>query len=160
MSENYRPNVAVIVTDGQGRVLLCERSDEKYPGRLQTVQGGIDPGETPRQAAEREMREELGLREGEYTIVAELEQTFPYRWDDDYLVTVTSGYVGQEQRYFLAQVSPDVVFDLSHHHREFSRVRWGSAGELLAHCWEKKRAGFEAALTAFHLRDAVRGQTR
>lgn len=48
----------VIVRDGEGRVLLVEptyRTDWLTPG------GSVEAGESPRQAAAREAREELGL---------------------------------------------------------------------------------------------------
>jgi isopentenyldiphosphate isomerase len=57
--------VHVLVFDRQGRVLLQKRSMSKdvAPGRWDTSVGGhVDPGETLRQAFEREMQEELGIR--------------------------------------------------------------------------------------------------
>ncbi len=151
MTERYRQCVAVIVTDGQGNILLCERSDRKYSGSIQTVQGGIEPGETPREAAARELGEELGLQPDAFVFVDELDATFTYRWNEEYLAAVHSDFVGQEQRFFLAQVAHDAVFDLEQHHREFARVMWGTGAELLKRCWERKRPGFAAALAAFGL---------
>ena len=51
----------VVVRDPDGRVLLM-RYDDPPPMGLHwaTPGGGIDPGETPRQAAARELREETG----------------------------------------------------------------------------------------------------
>lgn len=151
MTERFRPNVAVIVTDGRGRVLLCVRTDAKYSPHPQTVQGGIDPGESPRDAAVREMREELGLQNEEFEITGELSEAHPYRWDAQHIREVASEFVGQEQRFFLARVISGVKFDLAGHHGEFSRVWWGTAKELLDNCWPPKRPGFQAALTAFGL---------
>lgn len=53
----------VIVVDGTGRVLLVRGHDADQPERSWwfTVGGGIDPGESPEQAALREVREEAGL---------------------------------------------------------------------------------------------------
>lgn len=48
----------VVFTDGQGRVLLTEttyKEDWELPG------GIVEPGETPRQGAQREVMEEIGL---------------------------------------------------------------------------------------------------
>ena len=57
-----RPAARVICLDGRGRVLLLhwhdpagERTFWEPPG------GGLDPGETPLEAARRELREETGL---------------------------------------------------------------------------------------------------
>ncbi len=149
--KRYRANAAVIVTDGAGRVLLCHRV--KIYEALQTVQGGIDPGETPRQAAERELKEELGIKDGEFEFIAEMPGTCRYDWPDEYILNLGSKnhYDGQEQSFFLARVSPDAVFDLDAHFREFAKVSWGTAEELIAGCWPPKRPCFVAALTAFGL---------
>jgi mutator protein MutT len=52
------PGVTGIVRDEQGRVLLMRRADNGLWG---FPAGAIDPGESPAQAVEREVREETGL---------------------------------------------------------------------------------------------------
>jgi ADP-ribose pyrophosphatase YjhB (NUDIX family) len=52
------PAVSVVVPDAQGRILLIRRTDNNYwsiPG------GGMEPGESVRQAASREVMEETGI---------------------------------------------------------------------------------------------------
>jgi ADP-ribose pyrophosphatase YjhB (NUDIX family) len=52
------PAVSVVVPDDRGRILLIRRVDNNYwsiPG------GGMEPGESIRQAATREVREETGI---------------------------------------------------------------------------------------------------
>ncbi len=163
MDKQYRPNAAVLITDGSGRILLCERIDtapsiSPMAGgglQVQTVQGGVDHGETAREAAVREVREEVGLKPEQFTIIAEQAEKFRYEWPEDYKARFPPGivdeFVGQEQTFFLAQVEPDVVFDLETHHPEFSRVWWGSPQELVDQCWEVKRPGIERALKDFGL---------
>ena len=59
----YRVVVHVCAFDSRGRLLIQRRAEEKtlWPGRWDvSVGGGVDAGETSRQAAEREFREELG----------------------------------------------------------------------------------------------------
>lgn len=52
------PSVAVIARDDEGRVLLVRHADT---GHWVAPSGGVAPGERPREAARREMREETGL---------------------------------------------------------------------------------------------------
>ena len=52
------PAVSVVVPDSQGRILLIRRVDNDYwsiPG------GGMEPGESVREAASREVKEETGI---------------------------------------------------------------------------------------------------
>jgi len=150
---NYRPNAAIIVTDGEGHVLLCERNDLKYEGHWQTPQGGIDPGETAREAASRELGEELGLAPEEFEIIGESAHKYKYEWTEAYqLMNPFRAFVGQEQQFFLARVKPDAQFYLdSIGHGEFKQVKWGSPSDLVKYCWEAKRPGIEASLKEFGL---------
>jgi len=115
----YRPNVAAILRRSDGRVLLGERSD--VAGCWQFPQGGQKPGETPREALERELMEELGLEPGSYRVA---EQRGPY----DYVFGsghTKDGFDGQRQTYFLLDsVKDDVVFDLETATPEFRATRW------------------------------------
>jgi len=72
MSENaasvavYRQAVGIMLLNAEGLVLVGRRND--MPAGLaawQMPQGGIDPGETPRQAAFRELKEEVGTDKAE-----------------------------------------------------------------------------------------------
>ncbi len=153
----YRPNAAVIITDGHGRVLLCRRGFAGYTdSTIQTVQGGIDPGETPREAAEREMMEELGITKDDFEITDAFDVPYRYNWPEQHLRESrekypNDPYIGQEQYFFLAVLEPDVQFSLDAHHREFDAVEWGSPQEMLAGMWEPKRPGTAAALRVFGL---------
>jgi len=52
------PAVSVVVPDDQGGILLIRRTDNRYwsvPG------GGMEPGESVREAARREVKEETGI---------------------------------------------------------------------------------------------------
>ncbi len=153
--KNYRKNAAVIVTDGDGRVLLCERAD--LPGAVQTVQGGIDESESAEQAARREINEEIGLTHSQYELIGALKEPMRYTWPEE----VRGWFIeheeldrfdGQEQYFFLFKVAPDVPFNLtSHHAKEFSRVWWGTPEEMVERSWEYKREILKSALTQFGL---------
>lgn len=155
-ADRYRPNAALLLTDGHGRVLCCERGDETYGDVLQIVQGGIDPGEGVIDAALREAGEELGIDPSIITLLGVMEQRFRYEWTDQhrYLAKFpNSPYVGQEQQYVFGQIEPGTPMNLDAHHREFTRVFWGSPQILIEGCWEAKRPGIIAALQYFGLLD-------
>lgn len=59
-----RVNVAGVLFDREGRVLLCKRSLSKKvaPGMWHLPGGKIEEGETPTSAIVREFKEELGLK--------------------------------------------------------------------------------------------------
>lgn len=56
--DGFRPNVGIILTDGDGRVFWARRIGQEA---WQFPQGGIDHNETPRDALYRELAEEVGL---------------------------------------------------------------------------------------------------
>ncbi|UFU04770.1 NUDIX hydrolase [Ruania halotolerans] len=59
----FRRAARVVVFDDDGRVLLARGHDADQPERSWyfTIGGGIEPGETPREAAVRELTEETSL---------------------------------------------------------------------------------------------------
>ena len=54
-----RPGVFVLIKDGVGRYLMLERSDGRG---FEFVKGGVEPGESFKTAALREVREEVGMK--------------------------------------------------------------------------------------------------
>ena len=60
------PTVRIVLTDHDGRLLMLQRAadDDVLPGAWELPGGGIDPGETARQAAARELHEEVGVAVG------------------------------------------------------------------------------------------------
>lgn len=67
----YRRAARVVVFDADGRVLLVRGHDADQVERTWwfTIGGGIEPGETPRAAAVRELAEESGLQLSEADLV-------------------------------------------------------------------------------------------
>lgn len=62
----YRPCVGIMLINGQGKVWIGSRDDggstANYEFAWQMPQGGIDKGETPLEAARRELYEETSIR--------------------------------------------------------------------------------------------------
>jgi putative (di)nucleoside polyphosphate hydrolase len=114
----YRPNVAAVIRRSDNKILVGERSD--VPGCWQFPQGGIKPRETPEQALERELLEELDLPGGSYRII---ERKGPYRYLFDKGRT-KEGFHGQEQIYFLIELLPG--FEPKHETSdpEFRALNW------------------------------------
>jgi 8-oxo-dGTP pyrophosphatase MutT (NUDIX family) len=92
---NDRPAARVICVDGAGRVLLMHWHDTISGQTLwEPPGGGIDPGETPFEAARRELTEETGLP-GE----AVLNRWVPVRREFDWLGT----RYAKTERFYLAR---------------------------------------------------------
>ena len=87
---------AVLMLLGEGPdgpdVLLTERAHDmrSHPGQVSFPGGGIDPGETPVEAALREAEEEVGLDRGSVEVLADL----PELWlpPSNFAVTPVLGY--------------------------------------------------------------------
>ncbi len=118
-SLKLRENVAGIMRDHGGRILIAERIDVK--GAWQFPQGGVDPGETLEEAFAREMREELSLRPAEYRL---MDRKGPYRYFFGE-GKLKKGFHGKNQHFFLAEfLVKKPRIDVNTDHAEFRDVRW------------------------------------
>ena len=141
----YRENVAAILRNRRGEILVCERLDNA--GAWQFPQGGIDGGETPEQALVREVWEEIGVKAADLAIV---ERRGPYR----YLYgkgKIKRGHHGKEQFYFLCDFTgQDGAIDVDREHPEFQAYRWIKPAQFDAH-WlpEMKRMVYAAVFADF-----------
>ena len=61
----YRRAVGIMLLNRAGEVFVARRIDLPTMPAWQMPQGGIDPGETPLQAALRELKEEIGTNRAE-----------------------------------------------------------------------------------------------
>jgi putative (di)nucleoside polyphosphate hydrolase len=102
----YRPNVAAIIIseDHPGRVLVFRRRDTSLQG-WQFPQGGIEKGESPKQALKRELKEETGIKK--FRILARTPQWLLYKWPPHILLKEKK-YIGQKQHYFLVELNKPI----------------------------------------------------
>lgn len=120
----YRANVAALMTNAAGCLLICERAT--IPGAWQFPQGGVDPGETPEQALFREVREEIGLRPAHYEVIDRREgYRYLYPQGARGKKLRKHGSHGQEQTYFLCRLMPGAPqVNVDQKPREFRSYRW------------------------------------
>ena len=145
----YRRCVGVALANASGHIFAGERIDT--PGAWQMPQGGIDPGESPEEAALRELWEETGVPAGLVTVAAETPGWIPYDLPDDLIGKVWKGrYRGQEQRWFLMRFSgKDNDIGIATDHPEFSAWQWLAPDDLLAKIVPFKRDVYAQVLTHF-----------
>lgn len=120
----YRPNVAALMINEHGNLLICERCT--IPGAWQFPQGGVDLGEEIEEALYREIREEIGLNKEHYDILNRKDgYRYLYPADVRSKKIQKHGNHGQEQTYFLCKVRNDAPeVNVNQTPREFRSYRW------------------------------------
>ena len=128
-AQGYRPGVGVMLLDGGKRVFVGRRIDMAGEN-WQMPQGGIDKGETPREAALRELKEEVGTDHAE--ILAETTGWLRYDVPREIAGRLWRGrYRGQMQKWFAMRFTGrDSDIDLAAHHPEFNAWKWVAPAEL------------------------------
>lgn len=134
----YRPCVGVMLLNREGLVWIGRRIS-KWDGDAsstmwQMPQGGIDKGETPPEAARRELAEEVGTDRA--TIVAESEDWFTYDLPAEALGIALKGkYRGQKQKWFAMMFEgDDADIDIAPEageKPEFDQWRWAEIETLV-----------------------------
>jgi putative (di)nucleoside polyphosphate hydrolase len=127
----YRPAVGIMLLNGDGAVFVGRRIDMPLGlDAWQMPQGGIDPGESPRQAALRELKEEVGTDKAEF--LAESRTWRHYDVPPEIGSRLWSGrYRGQRQKWFAMRFTgTDADIDVATEHPEFDAWRWVAAMQL------------------------------
>ena len=129
-NNGYRRGVGIILLNDQGEVFVGQRIDVAEEA-WQMPQGGIDEGETPRDAALRELREELGTSKVE--IIAETNAWFRYDLPKEFRNGTRHGpWRGQQQKWFLMRfLGQDSDINTATEQREFTEWRWVSPDLLV-----------------------------
>lgn len=144
----YRPGVGVLLLNSKGKVFVGRRIDTTAEA-WQLPQGGIDPGESPREAALRELEEETGVTLVE--IVGESRGWLSYDLPPDIAGKVWRGrFRGQRQKWFAMRfLGEDSDIDIATEHPEFEDWRWVDLGEVPAQIVAFKRQLYDAILEEF-----------
>jgi putative (di)nucleoside polyphosphate hydrolase len=144
----YRPGVGLLLIGPDRRLFLGERTGP-LQNAWQMPQGGIDPGESPLEAARRELLEEVGTDRAE--LLAESRRWYVYDLPPELTPDHWGGrYRGQSQRWFAFRFTgSDADIDLEAHHAEFARWRWATPDEALRLIVSFKRSVYRAVLAEF-----------
>jgi len=158
----YRPCVGIMLVNKEGRIWIGDRINPSRPDSTitwQMPQGGIDEGETPAEAAARELLEETGTDKAEIV----LESAHWYNYDLPAAVVgkaLRGKYRGQKQRWFLMRFTgEDSNIDITADEpQEFFQWRWANIDELVDLIVDFKRPVYERVVAEFQDRVKDLGQ--
>ena len=127
----YRPAAGIMLLNADGKVWVGQRLDSALEA-WQMPQGGLDPGEEPRDGALRELEEETGIPPHLVEILARASKTLDYDLPPELLGTLWKGrYRGQRQTWFLARfLGRDEDVNLATPHAEFRAWKWAEPRDL------------------------------
>ena len=146
--KRYRPNVAAIVLSSKYpekvEFFIASRSDVK--DAWQFPQGGIDRGETPKEALLRELKEEIGTDEVE--IIAEYPEWVSYDFPE-MIAKKMYPFDGQRQKYFLVRLKPGAKINLDTEEPEFVQYTFVPFGKIFDYITYFKRPIYKKVLDYF-----------
>ena len=149
----YRAGVGICLLNRSKKIWIGQRTDTPslLPGApaWQMPQGGIDGGESAREAALREVLEETGS--GKVEILARAPQTLSYDLPEEIIGRVLKGYVGQKQTWFVMRfMGEDEDFNIAaQRNPEFCAWEWCDPLSLLPRVVPFKRPLYENVLQIF-----------
>ena len=124
-------------------VFVAKRTDVDA---WQFPQGGIDEGESPREALLRELKEEIGTDEVE--IIAEMPEWLSYDFPK-MIAQKMYPYDGQTQKYFLVRLKPDAKINLNTEIPEFRDYKFVSLNEIFNYVKSFKRPVYKKVIDYF-----------
>ena len=146
----YRPCVGLMMLSSSGRIFAGQRLDMMVEG-WQMPQGGVDEGETPIEAALRELGEEVGLRPEHVEVLRESGDWIPYDLPVEIVPKVMGGrWRGQTQKWFaLRFVADDSAIRIDTEEPEFRDWAWLDRDELMSRIVPFKRSVYEKVFSEF-----------
>lgn len=146
--KKYRPNVAAVILSNsypmKCEFLIARRDDIKDV--WQFPQGGIDEGESAKEALFRELKEEIGTNKIE--ILAKYPQELKY----DFPKTIAKRmypFDGQSQTYYLVRLKNGAKIKLDTKHPEFDDYKFVKRKEIFDMVTYFKRPVYQKVLNYF-----------
>lgn len=144
--DGFRPNVGIILVNGQGRLFWARRIGQDA---WQFPQGGIKRDESPTEALYRELAEEIGLATSDVELLGCTQGWLKYRLPRRFIRTRCKPLcIGQKQKWFLLRLlSDDTQFCLDNSDEpEFDNWRWVNYWYPLQEVVSFKREVYRLAL--------------
>ena len=144
---DYRAGVGIVLVNSHGLVFSGRRRDNRdHPWQM--PQGGLQEGETPRQAVFREVREELG------TDAVSILEFRPDWLCYDYPAPDSSRratlYRGQRHLWYLLRLDgTDHDIDIDGANGEFSAWRWSTPAEIIDEAVPFKQPAYRQVMRYF-----------
>lgn len=146
--KNYRPNVAAIVLSSsypsRCEIFIASRIDVE--DAWQFPQGGIDKGESPKDALFRELKEEIGTNQVD--IVAEYPKWVSYDFPP-VVAQRMAPYDGQTQKYYLVKLKKGAKVNIKTKVPEFSEYKFVTTDKLNDYITFFKRTVYKKVLKYF-----------
>ncbi|MGB2045686.1 MAG: RNA pyrophosphohydrolase [Porticoccaceae bacterium] len=147
--DGFRSNIAIVISDGKGKVFWAKRLGQKA---WQFPQGGVNPGESAEQALYRELYEEVGLESTDVKIIQRSKKWLRYNIPPQMQRKHSKPLcVGQKQKWFFLQLTGNidkVRFDATGN-PEFDGWEWVNYWYPIESVVSFKRNVYRNALTEF-----------
>ncbi|MBY8976052.1 RNA pyrophosphohydrolase [Rhodobacteraceae bacterium NNCM2] len=146
----YRPCVGLVILNNDRHIFAGQRIDNAMDA-WQMPQGGIDKGESPVEAAMRELTEETGISPGSVKVLRESTEWHAYDLPRHLVSKLWKGrYRGQKQRWFALRFEGDdseIVIDTDE--PEFKCWAWMGEAELIRKIVPFKRDTYSRVFAEF-----------
>lgn len=148
MQKKYRPNVAAVILSSsypfKCEIFVAKRVD--MDDIWQFPQGGIDEGESPKQALKRELKEEIGTDKFDFL------EEYPDWLSYDFPANASKRFYpfdGQTQKYFLVRLKNGASINLKTEHPEFSEYKFVDINKALEGINHFKKPIYDKVLSYF-----------